>query len=163
MNSILIRPAGEDDTSNLRHAIVELQDYERRLHDTRLPGEAIANAYLAHLEESAADGAILVAEFNGTFAGFVAGWIEEDSSVAETPDSNRFGYVSDICVLPAFRGRRIASLLLDELERRFREAGVVRMRVSVLAANASARASYEAAGFAEYEVVYEKRVAMRDT
>jgi hypothetical protein len=43
-----------------------------------------------------------VAKAAGVFAGFAAGRIVEEKLIEETPDSNRFGYVSDVCVLSAF-------------------------------------------------------------
>jgi ribosomal protein S18 acetylase RimI-like enzyme len=79
--------------------------------------------------------------------------------IEETPDSNRFGYVSDVCVLSAFRGRRIAAHFLEALEARLSLRGVKRIRLSALAANKAARASYERAGYAPYEIVYEKAAA----
>ncbi|MGH6868721.1 MAG: GNAT family N-acetyltransferase [Methylocella sp.] len=96
--------------------MIELQDHERRLHSTRLPGEQIADAYLARMQQRAGEaGTVLVAEIDGAFIGFAAGWIEHEDSVAETADSNRFGYISDVYVLPAYRVRRIAPRLLDAL------------------------------------------------
>jgi ribosomal protein S18 acetylase RimI-like enzyme len=157
MDSVRIRPAAHSDRPQLRQAVVELQDSESRLHSTRIPGEQIADAYLDWMQKSAgSDGAVLIAEVEGVFAGFAAGWIETESHIEETPDSNRFGYVSDICVLPIYRGRRIAARLLEALEPRLREAGVTRVRLSTLAANRAARASYERSGYAQYEIVYEK-------
>ena len=157
LDPLVIRPTAPTDRPNLRHAIVELQEYERLRHATRLPGEQIADAYLVWIEsQTAAGGTILVAERGGDFLGFVAGWVEETTNIAETADSNRFGYVSDICVLPRFRGQRIATQLLDGIEQYLRAAGVRRLRIASLAVNASARASYEHAGFIPYEVVYEK-------
>jgi ribosomal protein S18 acetylase RimI-like enzyme len=157
MDRVRIRPAARSDRPQLREAVIELQDSESRLHPTRLPGEHIADAYLEWMQERAAtDGAVLVAEIDGVFAGFVAGWIEEETHIEETPDSNRFGYVSDICVLPAFRGRRIASRLLYAVEQRLRDKGAMRVRLFTLAANRAARASYERSGYGPYEVVYEK-------
>jgi ribosomal protein S18 acetylase RimI-like enzyme len=155
-----IRPARQADQPELRRAIVELQDYERLRHATRLPGEQIADAYLEWmLRQAAAGGAVLVAESGGSFVGFVAGWIEATENIAETPDSNRFGYISDICVMPEFRGQRVAARLLDGIEQYLRRAGVVRLRINALAANTSARASYAHAGFAPYETMYEKLIA----
>jgi ribosomal protein S18 acetylase RimI-like enzyme len=157
MDRLTIRAAARFDSPHLRRAVIELQDHESRLHPSRLPGDQIADAYLAWMEKRAAEhGAVLIAEIDGAFAGFVAGWIEEESHICETADSNRFGYVSDICVLPAFRGRRIASQLLDAMELRLRREGVTRVRLFTLAANRAARASYERSGYAAYEVVYEK-------
>jgi len=75
--SLRIRPATAADRPDLRRAIVALQEHERRLHASRLPGEAIADAYLAWIEaQTAKGGAMLLAETAGAFAGFVAGWIE---------------------------------------------------------------------------------------
>jgi ribosomal protein S18 acetylase RimI-like enzyme len=157
MGGLSIRAAALSDRPRLRRAVIELQDYEGRLHPSRLPGHQIADAYLDWLQKRAAEqGAVLIAEIDGAFAGFVAGWIEEESHTCETPGYNRFGYVLDICVLPAYRGRRIASRLLDAVERRLRAEGVTRVRLFMLAANRAARASYERSGYTPYEVAYEK-------
>jgi len=159
MDRLIVRPASPLDRPHLRAAIVELQDCERGLHPTRLPGEAIADAYLDWmLNRAAASGATLVADVDGAFAGFAAGWIEDGSNIAETPESNRFGLISDVCVLPAYRGRRIAPRLIGVLESGLRRAGVTRIRIGALAANRAARTSYERSGYAPYEVVYEKVV-----
>jgi len=159
MDGLTIRLAKPSDQSELRRAVVELQEHERRLHATRLPDEAIADAYLAWILAQAAErGAVFVAESPNAFAGFAAGWIEDEANIAETRDSTRFGLVSDICVLAPYRGRRIASSLLEALETLFLRDGVSRIRIGALASNAAARASYERSGFAPYEVVYEKLI-----
>src|SRR5271166_1363364 len=162
MNELAIRTATLSDRGGLRAAVVELHERERRLHNSRLPGEETADAYLDWmLAEARQGGAVLVAEAGGAFAGFAAGWIAQEKLIEETPDSNRYGYVSDVCVLPPFRGRRIASALLEALEARLRRGGVARIRLSALAANAAARKVYERSGFKPYEVVYEKVVGSR--
>jgi ribosomal protein S18 acetylase RimI-like enzyme/catechol 2,3-dioxygenase-like lactoylglutathione lyase family enzyme len=154
---VTIRPAEPRDLVNLRRAIVELQDCERGLHTTRLPGEQIADAYLAWLQQEAAEtGVILVAEVAGLFVGFIAGWIVEEHSITETADSRRAGYVSDICIMPAHRGRRIASDLLFAIERHFASAGITRVRIASLVANLSAQAAYRRAGYQPHEAIYEK-------
>jgi ribosomal protein S18 acetylase RimI-like enzyme len=89
--------------------------------------------------------AVLVAERDGGFMGFVACWIEEADNIGETADHNSFGYISDICVMPAFRGQRIAAQLLNAIEQYLRRTGIVRLRVNSLAVNTSARMSYERA------------------
>jgi ribosomal protein S18 acetylase RimI-like enzyme len=163
MNKLTIRPAMPSDAPQLKGAVIELQDHERRLHATRLPGALIADAYLAWMQQQANEsGALLVAEIEGTFAGFAAGWIAQEDSIAETQDSNSFGYISDICVLAPYRGRRIAAALLEHLENHLARAGVTRIRIGSLAANKPARACYERAGFTAYEVIYEKVIGGRD-
>jgi len=157
--TLVIRSATQADRPDLRRAVVELQDYERLLHATRLPGEQIADAYLNWmLGKAGSTGIVLVAERNGSFVGFAAGWIEEAQNLAETAESNRFGYISDIWVAPAFRGQRIASRLLKATEHHLHRGGVERLRINSLATNTSARTSYEHAGFAPYEISYEKLV-----
>ena len=160
MKSVVIRPAKTSDRPALRLAIIELQEFERRLHGTRRPGEEVANAYLDWMLRQAAEGgAVLVAEIDGMVIGFVAGWIERTDNIAETADSNRVGYISDICVLPSHRGQGIAGQLLDNISKQLGAAGVTRIRIGSLADNRSARSSYERAGFVPYEVVYEKVIS----
>jgi hypothetical protein len=64
-----------------------------------------------------------------------------------------------VCVLAPYRGRRIASRLIEAIEADLAHAGVSRIRIGALAANTAARRSYERSGYALYEVVYEKVVA----
>src|SRR5271169_3628424 len=98
MDGLTIRPAAPSDRPRLRAAVVELHERERRLHNSRLPGEETADAYLDWmLAEARQGGAVLVAEAGGAFAGFAAGWIAQENLIEETPDSNCYGYVSDIC------------------------------------------------------------------
>jgi ribosomal protein S18 acetylase RimI-like enzyme len=157
LSSLSVRLAQASDKAALRAAVVELHEVEGRFHDSRRPGEETADAYLAWmLAEAAPDGAVFVAEAGGVFAGFAAGWIVQEDYIEETPDSNRFGYISDVCVLPAFRGRRIAARLVEALEVRLSLNGIKRIRLSALAANKAARTSYERLGYAAYEIVYEK-------
>lgn len=158
-----IRRATAADRPELRLAFVELQNCENLRHPSRLPGEQVADAYLAWMLQHADvnDGVVLVAESGDVFVGFVAGWIEEETKIEETPASNRFGYISDICVMPAFRGRRIAMQLLASIEQYLCRVGVTRLRLYTLAVNAPAQASYERAGFSPYEIVYEKVITIQ--
>ena len=83
MSDVVIRPAMPADLPDLRLAMVELQEHERRLDaTTRLPGEQIADAYVARLQQEVAEkhGAIFVGECDGVFAGFAVGWIVEARS-----------------------------------------------------------------------------------
>jgi ribosomal protein S18 acetylase RimI-like enzyme len=82
--------------------------------------------------------------------------------VAETSDSNRFGFISDICILSKYRGKRIANQLLEAIIAHFDSVGIRRVRVGVLAANRFARLAHERAGFQPYEMIYEKTIAWSD-
>jgi GNAT superfamily N-acetyltransferase len=140
--------------------LMELQDFEVPLHDTRLPGHRVAEPYLQELLETTdrQSGAILVAADSNTLAGLVACFVVEDKTIGETEDSNRYGYISDIFVRPTHWGSGLAQRLLAAAERHLADAGVVRLRINVLAANARARLAYEKHGFVPYEVMYEKRI-----
>jgi ribosomal protein S18 acetylase RimI-like enzyme len=158
--SLIIRSATAADRPHIRQAIIELQDYERMQHSTHLPGEQVADMYLNWMLYRAENhGAVPVAERNYISVGFVAGWIEETKNIGETPDSNRVGYISDICVMSDLRGYGIATQLLKGIERHL--ANFAHLRIDSLAANKSARVSYERAGFAPYEIVYEKTIGVQ--
>lgn len=141
-------------------AIAALNDHERALHDTRLPGNEIDEAYFAKIHgKIATDHGSIVVAFNGEQpVGYMACRIETDDAVAETADSNLFGYVSDVFVSADMRGRGIAAILLAEAERRLRPHGVTRLRLGSLANNDQAIRAYRKAGFNDYEVVLEKRL-----
>ena len=81
LTEVTIRLAGPTDFTDLRRAVVELQEHERRLSSTRLPGDQIADAYLAWLQQQAhVNGAVLIVEVGGIFAGFVVGWVVEETT-----------------------------------------------------------------------------------
>ena len=163
MQALTIRAATQADRRTLRQAVIELQEYERRQSTTRLPGEQVVDAYLAWMWQRAdGAGALLVAEIDGRFAGFAAGWVEDAAYIAEAADSSRFGLISDILVVPEYRGRRIAARLIKAMERDLGTRGVTRLRINALVSNVSARRSYEHAGLVPYEVLHEKMIDVRD-
>ncbi len=158
--NITLRDATPEDRRFLLDSIAALNDHERALHDTRLPGAEIAEAYLAKISAAiAADHGCIVVAFDGDRrVGYMACRIGTGDAVAEAADSNRFGYVSDVFVISDMRGRGIAALLVAEAERRLRPHGVTRLRLSSLANNDQAIRAYRKAGFNDYEVALEKRL-----
>jgi ribosomal protein S18 acetylase RimI-like enzyme len=157
----VIRPYAEADRAAVVAALIALQEHERAIHDTRLPGSENTEIYFDRLREelTAKAGGIFVAQQRGRFAGLVAGFIEAYDVLLETSDSCLYGYCSDIYVEPDFRGSGLAQLLLDVLERHLAaQAPIARFRVNVLAVNRLACRSYERSGFVPYEVMYERIV-----
>src|SRR6266850_7332332 len=140
-----IRPYRETDRAAVIAAEIDLQEYERTLHDTRVPGAAVMEAYLDRLQQEVAaqSGAILIAEDRGRFLGLVACVVMQDDVVQETSDSNVHGYITDIYVVPDRRGSGLAQALLQAAEDHLAPTGVGRVRINVLAANAMARRAYE--------------------
>jgi ribosomal protein S18 acetylase RimI-like enzyme len=161
--NVTIRTAADDDRPAILAAIADLQDYERTIHDTRRPGHEIAKTYLAWLMASvtANAGLLLIAEAGGEFAGFAACWVRQEDALAETEESNRYGYISDTFVMPALRGRGIAGHLIRAAEVHLRATGVTRLRIGVLAANRSAQRAYSKSGVEPYELTLEKRLTIK--
>ncbi len=164
MAGFIIRPYREADRAAVIAAEIDLQEYERTLHDTRLPGAAVMEAYFDQLQQQVAaqSGAILIAEDHGRLLGLVTCVVAQDNVVAETADSNVHGYITDIYVVPDRRGSGLAQALLQAAEAHLAPTGVSRVRINVLAANAMARRAYEKHGFEPYEVMYEKRLRRSD-
>jgi ribosomal protein S18 acetylase RimI-like enzyme len=160
MSGETIRRATGSDRPWLVTAMAGISDHERTLHDSRRPGADCADAYLSQIEAAIADhgGAILIAARGEERLGCIAFHVAHEVNAAETPDSNVFGYVSDLYVVESARGQGLASRLLAEAERHFRAAGLRRMRIGSLAANASAVRAYHKFGFNAYELVLEKRL-----
>jgi ribosomal protein S18 acetylase RimI-like enzyme len=161
MDDVVIAPAATADVADLRRGLIALQEYECALHDTRLSAQAVADPYLTWMlrQVAAQDGLCLVGRQAKEFFGFVAGWIERADNPAETEDSTTFGYISDICILPKWRGRRLSAPLLQAMEQHFQSKSVRRLRISTLAANQRALAAYKSAGYSPYEMTLEKILA----
>ncbi len=121
----------------------------------------MAEPYLDWLTEltKSDEGAFLIAEQDGIFAGYAACVVSQEDNLAETADSNRFGLVMDTYVIPSFRGQGIAAHLLAATETHLIGRGVSRIRIGVLANNESAIKAYTKFGFMDYEMTLEKKVA----
>ena len=106
MDGLTIRPAAPSDQRRLRAGVVELHERERRPPPTggsrRGTAEHLSGA--GCWPSARQGGAVLDAKAGGAFAGFAARWIAQENLIEETPDSNRYGYISDICVLPQISG-----------------------------------------------------------
>lgn len=161
--TVAIRPYMPADYDWVLHCEVDLQEHERGLHDSRLPGLPHSRDYLALLQDVMAEnqGVMLIAvDVDGERLGLVAGHIVDEPWPMETPDSTRYAYVDDIFVRPEARGSGLARLLLDAMEDHFRKVDprLRRLRVNALAVNRMACRAYEKAGFTPYEVTYERLI-----
>lgn len=150
----------DGDTSALVAGIADLQEIERTLSDTRRPGSEIAESYVRYLKESTAQksGAIFVARANGKVVGFISCWIGHNDNLAETPESNTYGYISDAYVNSAFRNQGIFQKLNALAERHlFQCAEIKIIRINVLAENTQALHAYQKAGYKPEEIVLVKK------
>jgi len=160
LTRIRIRTYEPRDRADVIAAEADLQEYERKLHDTRIPGDEAAEPTFRLLESliSANEGELFVAEEDGAFVGYAAGFVLRDENPAETEDSNVCGYINDVYVVPHRRGRGIASLLLRAVENFLQAKGMARLRINTLVLNESAKRAYAKNGFEPYEVMMEKRL-----
>ena len=163
MAGFVIRPYRETDRAAVIAAEIDLQEYERTLHDTRLPGAAVMDAYFDRLQQDVAaqSGAILIADEDGRFLGLVACVVVQDDAVQETADFERPRLHHGHLRGSGAARQRPGQDLLRAAEAYLAPTGISRVRINVLAANAMARRAYEKHGFEPYEVMYEKRLAPR--
>ncbi len=97
-----IRDAQPDDESTLIGFIATIQEAERAIHPSRLPGAEVAAPYLERLTDKRAE--ILIAVSDDRPVGFVAGWVAVDDDEIQTPDWRHYGRMSDLYVVPDRRG-----------------------------------------------------------
>jgi ribosomal protein S18 acetylase RimI-like enzyme len=144
-----IREYDPGDKATLVGLARELQAAEIVLYDRMKPPAEIGDWYIDFLlERCAADaGTILVAAEGSTLVGYAVVLTEVSSK--EEPDELDYTYalIQDIAVSESCRGRGIGAALLARCESVARQAGARWLRLSVLAANATALRAYNRAGF----------------
>src|ERR1051326_7204365 len=150
----VIRPARPDDRPALIEFVRALQEAERLMHPSRLPGEEVAAFAYQRLVDQPAQ--ILIAEVNGKPVGFVSGWLAEDTDPLQTSEWRRHGYISDIFVASEWRRKRVAKTLLDAIAARLKSLGAKRLRIGALSANTAAIELYRRFGFEPFEATFDK-------
>lgn len=147
VDEIMIRPATVNDgdaIEQLWHCLVE---YHVAL-DNELPGEAHngARRYARRLLERLDDPqtSTLVAEENGKVVGFALGAIVD--LVPDVFDQEPSGFLADIYVDEAYRGRGIGRALVSGMADWFRQQGVSYFEWNVASRNPDARAFWHAVG-----------------
>ncbi len=158
--SIAIRPATEGDRPTILAFLTDLSDYEFPLYDGLRRGADCAEEYFETTSRAAENNneLLLIAELRGRPAGFIWFHEEMDNDVLLREDARRHGYISDLFVLPEFRGQGIARALLAAVEQRCRALGLDRLRVAAIGPNQPARRFYEDQGYAPAIVIHEKRL-----
>jgi ribosomal protein S18 acetylase RimI-like enzyme len=148
-----IRPYRAEDASHVDICFVELQTVEQRIEPNRVDGQAIAAAYRHDLLERCAhtDGVIFVAEESGQVIGFVAVLAHVDSESMIEADRD-YAYISDLIVLPKYRGQGVGRALMLRAESYARERGANILKVDVLTANSGAYRLYQHLGFHDHEI-----------
>jgi ribosomal protein S18 acetylase RimI-like enzyme len=161
MASITIRPYQDSDKEDFLRGIVELQEYERAIAPlTRRPGKAIDEEYFSYLMNilQKQHGALFVAVQDTQFVGYIACYVERETSISKTSVSNIHGYISDAWVDEPFRTQGIFRQLNQKAEEhllQFPEIEIIRL--FVLADNKAAVSAYEKTGYEPEEILLMKR------
>jgi ribosomal protein S18 acetylase RimI-like enzyme len=144
-----IREYEASDTPALIALIRELQAAEVALYDRMKPAAAMGGWYVDLLRKQCAedDGVILIAEEDGRALGYAVVLTRSVEDGKSDEIAYEYAYVADLVVAGGARRRGIARMLLDDCERRAREAGRDDLRISVLARNEGAHALYRDFGF----------------
>jgi ribosomal protein S18 acetylase RimI-like enzyme len=155
----VIREYRDADAAAVRSCIIELQDFERRIDDRLRPGESIAEDYLRHMLDRCreCEGRILVAEADGTIAGFVRVLARVPYEGLDEPPGD-FAFVGDLVVLERFRRHGYGAALMQAAEEFARSRGATELRVGVLSDNQGAADLYRRMGFASYLETLSKRL-----
>ncbi|MGH7578094.1 MAG: GNAT family N-acetyltransferase [Longimicrobiales bacterium] len=155
---ITIREYQPADASGLRRCVVQLQEYERTLEPRLRAGEIIADAYceMIHVRCRRSRGCVFMADEAGTVVGFAAALAHVPFTELDDPPGT-YALVTDLVVLPNYRGRGIGRRLLEHAESFVRAEGASELRIGVLASN-EARRLYVARGFTPYLEILAKRL-----
>lgn len=94
---------------------------------------------------SAPRSVFLVAELAGKVVGFVIADVEGEIPIYQVKE---FGFVHDVWVEEEARRHGVGKALMLEMVRRFREMGVVQVRLDVVAGNEPAEKLFAECGFA---------------
>lgn len=152
----------DQDATALRTCFVELQNFERGLEPTLPEGEAVADAYLASMLAHCAEwsGKVFVADVDSEVVGFVSIWATvQQTELDEAPTA--YAYISDLVVLPTYRGRGLGRALLQQAEEYAHAQGATVLKIGVLTKNLVAWQLYRGCGFRDYRVELVKNLEAR--
>jgi ribosomal protein S18 acetylase RimI-like enzyme len=155
-----IREYRESDARALAACFAALHEFGRALEPRLRPGEDVTAAYLAQMWTRCAEwqGGVFVADVEGRVVGFVTVFTRVPYEELDDPPGE-YALVSDLSVVPPYRGRGIGRALLERAEEFARQKGASELRIGVLARNATARELYRRAGFSEQVVTLAKRLS----
>lgn len=156
-----IRPYSRLDQNSIIKCIIELQNFERTLQPRWwFEGSSLlARRYLRYLLLKCRNnrGEILIADFEGNTAGFICVWMEREAEEILT-NLNEYAYVSDLIILPEYRGLGIGGDLLREAERYAKKQQAKFIKLEVLPENELASDIYYKEGFKAKEIVLFKEL-----
>lgn len=154
----IIREYRPEDARHVEECFVELQDFLHGLEPQVREGKA-ARQYFDAMFARCADtqGKIFVAEAARRVVGFICLWAKVQSEELDEEPSE-YAYISDLVVLPAYRGRGLGRALLEKAEAHARLHGATTLKIESLAKNEGATTLYRNFGFSAYQILLVKNL-----
>ena len=153
---LTIRPFAEADREAAVELFLQLNRHEFAITGDRRTDRGGGEFCVEDMVQAVEQGAVaLVAQTAGLIVGLLVCIAHTDEAfMAET--ARRHGRVQDIVIAEAHRGKGIGRALLAEAERLTREAGMRRLKLTVLSGNDVAIDAYGRFGFRDYARVMVK-------
>jgi ribosomal protein S18 acetylase RimI-like enzyme len=144
------------DRQTLLRFIAALNRFEHQFDANRRLDDAFPEEFLTELAERAKTkrGRIFIAE-DAAPLGWAMCAVEQDE-IFVREEERTFGYVAEMYVDEAARGRHVGRKLLNACEDHFRALKLKSVLIGALAGNIRAVNAYRAAGYADYAVNFRK-------
>ena len=153
-----VRDYRPEDEAGVLACLAELQESERGFEGMFKPGDEIAKTHLDYiLSQCGEEGKLFVAECDGAVAGVLTAWRQKDA-IHFLFTKPTYLYVSELIVLPQYRGQGVGKALLDRAEIFAKECGESQVMLHVLEKNDAARAVYEKQGYRPYNRLLTKEL-----
>ena len=152
----ILREYQPHDEQHVETCFIELQDFLHRLEPHVLEGKR-ARKYFDFMLARCADtaGKIFVVEIENQVVGFACVWGKVPSEDLDE-EPIEYAFLSDLVVLPAYRGRGLGKALLQAVEAFARSQGAASLELQVLAQNENALRLYNQHGFRAYHLLLTK-------
>lgn len=146
VKQITTRPATQADINTLLQFEQDLINTERAFDPTLKPS---ATYYDLPGMISAPHIELIVAEHNDTIVGCGYARIQ---TAAPYLQHNRYAYFGFMYTIPAWRGRSVNQVIMDELKKWSAAQGITELRLEVYHDNAAAIRAYEKSGFTQHKI-----------
>lgn len=154
MSSIEIRDADlARDRAAFERFILASNTYEAQFESDRRLDAKVGEEFLPELlaRAKAKQGRVFVAEEDGAAIGWAVCYVNQHDTFVRV-EERPYGYVSELFVEEAARGRHVGRKLLNACEDYLRTLNVGTVLIGALSANTRAVRAYKAAGYADYDV-----------
>jgi ribosomal protein S18 acetylase RimI-like enzyme len=160
---IIYREKEKQDESQIKKLMVDLVLLMAKFNPNRLPEPH--PEYVQHFFRKISgyinqgSGIIYVAETDGKIAGYIAGYIREQSEEDLWEfKQERCGYIPDLFIAEKFRGKGIGQNLMQKAEEFFRAKGCHSMEISVASNNEVAHSLYRKRNFTDRLIEMRKTI-----